>query len=359
MQVGLEREFQRRLEMAEMALRKETHNREETERIAALERNNTQAIINMLKEEIEKFKEEIDRLKKQPTPCPEVRIVEKEVPINNPVLSFKSRIDLPPNLRDDFDFILNEYKESLKDKFKNDSAAMEEKIEIEKAKLKEKLSKQKEELEKRLIEEKLRMEKDFNRSRDEIEKEIERRLRTKQLQESLFDQQKRFDDTNRKMAEEERLRLEKSHESDNKKNFMVVQELTQENEGLKLKVKALEENNQILKNLKEEGQQEVERLRNAVQELKIIVEARKVSERTQGSPDYSSLIMSLMQQQQQQHQQQQQQQQQIKTPDNNFLKKEEEIKIERKKLEKLKSDLQQQEKVSYVKKFEFIGIQYI
>ncbi|XP_047134369.1 centromere-associated protein E isoform X1 [Hydra vulgaris] len=337
--ITLEREFQRRLEISEMTLRKETLNREEIERIATLEKNNTQALVNMLKEEIERFKEEIDRLKKQPIPCPEVRIVEKEVPNNNSVLSFKSRMDLPPNLKDEFDFLLNEYKENLKDKYKSDNEAMEKKIEIEKGKLKEKFLKQKEELEKRLNEEKLRIEKDFNRNREDMEKEIERRLRTKQLQESLLDHQKRFDDSNRKIAEEDRFKLEKVLENENKRNAILIQELTQENEGLKLKAKALEDNNQLLKNLKEEGQQEVDRLRNVVQDLKIIVEEKKISDKNPASTDYSSLIMTLINQQQQK-----QVQQPSKTPDQNILKKEEEIKAEKKKLEKLRLDLQQQEK---------------
>ena len=52
-------------------------------------------------------------------------------------------------------------------------------------------------------------------------------------------------------------------------NLLITSFSILENEGLKIKMKALEDSNLILKNLKEEGQKEVERLRTAVEDLKV------------------------------------------------------------------------------------------
>lgn len=285
----------------------------------------------MLKEEIGRLKEEIDRLRKLPTPPPEVKIIEKKVPVEAPPVSYNSRADLPANLREDFDRILNEYKDNLKDKFQRDKSAMEEKLQMEKERLKDRIVKEKEELDKRLAEEKYRMERDLDRSRDDIEKEIERRLRTKQLSESLAVQQQRFDEVTRRLEEEEKSRRDKMQEHDNRKHESIINELARENEGLKAKVAALEDNNKVLKNLKEEGQREVDRLRGAVEELKIIVESKRENERARAqTPSSELMLMSIMQQQQQQQPKQ--------TDDREQISQKME---ERLKLEELKSELQE------------------
>ena len=47
-----------------------------------------------------------------------------------------------------------------------------------------------------------------------------------------------------------------------------MEDVRRENEGLRLKLEAVQDSNKLLKSLKEEGQQEVERLRKAVEELR-------------------------------------------------------------------------------------------
>ena len=301
----------------------------------------------MLKEEIIRLKDEIDRLRKLPSPTPEIKIMERPYHQEQSVHSYNSRADLPLNLRDDFDRIVNEYKENLKDKFNRDKTAMEEKLENEREKLKQRIAKEKEELERRLSEEKTRMERDLDKSRDDIEKEIERRLRTKQLSESLVMQQQRFDEITRRIEEEEKKRLDKLIENDNKKYESIIQDLTRENEGLKAKVQVLEDNNNVLKNLKEEGQQEVERLRKAVEELKFVVESKHDYERprdTPGNTDYGPFLMNMLQQQNNQ-------QQNSQSDDKDQVSSKahiEALNSERKKLESLRNELQKQERVIFI-----------
>lgn len=301
----------------------------------------------MLKEEIIRLKDEIDRLRKLPPPTPEIKIMERPYHQEQSVHSYNSRADLPLNLRDDFDRIVNEYKENLRDKFNRDKTAMEEKLENEREKLKQRIAKEKEELERRLSEEKTRMERDLDKSRDDIEKEIERRLRTKQLSESLVMQQQRFDEITRRIEEEEKKRLDKLIENDNKKYESIIQDLTRENEGLKAKVQVLEDNNNVLKNLKEEGQQEVERLRKAVQELKFVVESKHDYERprdTPGNTDYGPFLMNMLQQQNNQ-------QQNSQSDDKDQVSSKahiEALNSERKKLESLRNELQKQERVIFI-----------
>ena len=289
----------------------------------------------MLKDEIGRLRDEIDRLRKQPIPAPEIKIIEKKVPVEVPVTtSYNSRSDLPINLRDDFDRILNDYKETLKDKFQRDKTAMEDKLEKEKERLRERITKEKDELDKRINEEKFRMERDLDRSRDDIEKEIERRIRTKQLTESLAVQQQRFDEVTRRLEMEEKSRRDNMRDNDNKKYESLINELTRENEGLKVKVRALEDNNRILKDLKEEGQQEVERLRKAVEELKISVEAKRESDRTrEPAADYTPVLMSMIQQPKQ-------------AAEASVSRRQvEDLNAERKKLEELVNEMQRQERV--------------
>ena len=82
------------------------------------------------------------------------------------------------------------------------------------------------------------------------------------------------------------------------KSEIAINELERENDGLKAKIKALEDNNSVLKTLKEEGQREVDRLRKAVEELKYIVESKRDNGRSQ-EPTHSEItpfLMSMFQQ---------------------------------------------------------------
>ena len=322
--------------------RKEVNLRQQVEHAAANEKTNLQAVIAMLKEEIGRLKEEIERLRKLPTPPPEVKIIEKTIQAEPAVMYFHSRADLPLNLREDFDRIIKEYKEHLADKFQRDRSAMEEKLENEKERLKERINKEKDELDKRLSEEKFRMERDLDRSRDDIEKEIERRLRTKQLSDSLATQQQRFDEVTKRLEEEEKNRRETMLDNDRRKYEAIIQDLSRENDGLRTKMTVLEDNNTILKNLKDEGQYEVERLRRAVEELKNVVEAKKENDRTrcQTPAECSApFLMSIMQQQERDREPRDREpiSQKSNVDDLSF---------ERKKLEELKNDLEKQERVS-------------
>jgi len=186
------------------------------------------------------------------------------------------------------------------------------------------------------------MERDMDRSRDDIEKEIERRLRTKQLSESLSVQQQKFDEVTRRIEEEERKRVEKLLDNDNKKLDSILNDLSRENEGLKAKVEALEDNNNVLKNLKEEGQQEVERLRRAVEDLKNVVEMRRENERARETPlntttDYAPFLMTMMHQNQQQRPLDDVEQPIAKAHMDA-------LSVERRKLEALRNELEKQER---------------
>ena len=331
----MEKEWQRRLEALEDNLRKETNYRAETEKLAAHEKENLKSINGMLKEEITRMKEECERLRRQ---TQEIKIIEKPAP----VLSFSTRADLPPNLREDFDRIVNEYKSTLKERFADEREALDEKIQLERERMKERLSREKEELEKKLNEEKFRMERDLDRSRDDIEKEVERRLRSKQLSESLLAQQQRFDEVAKRLEDEEKNRYERLKDTEFRQFETKIGELQRENEGLKAKINLLQDNNKVLKSLKEEGQQEVERLRKAVEDLKNVIEARRESDRTraQTPAEFTPFLMSMMQQQNQHNQ----------TQDEPISQKSQldELYCERRKLEDLKNELQKQERVSFV-----------
>ena len=121
------------------------------------------------------------------------------------------------------------------------------------------------------------MENELAKTRDEMEKEIERRLRTRQLQDSLTAQQQKFDDVTRRLEEEDKKRRsELGREAETEKISNMVGEFRRENEGLKIKVIALEENNRLLKQMKDESQNEIDRLRRAVEDLRVsVLEATK------------------------------------------------------------------------------------
>lgn len=121
------------------------------------------------------------------------------------------------------------------------------------------------------------MENELAKTRDEMEKEIERRLRTRQLQDSLTAQQQKFDDVTRRLEEEDKKRRsELGREAETEKISNMVGEFRRENEGLKIKVVALEENNRLLKQMKDESQNEIDRLRRAVDDLRVsVLEATK------------------------------------------------------------------------------------
>ena len=333
------------MENLEDALRKETNYRNESEKLAAHEKENLKAINGMLKEEIARMKDECERMRKQQQ---EVRVIEKQPPFQ----TFSTRADLPAGLRDDFDRIVNEYKTTLKERFADERQTMEEKMQMERDRLNEKLAREREEMEKRLNEEKFRMERDLDRSKDDIEKEVERRLRSKQLSETLLAQQQRFDEVARRLEEEEKNRYERLKDTEFRQFESKIGELQRENEGLKAKIQLLEDNNKVLKSLKEEGQQEVERLRKAVEDLKTVVEARRESDRTraQTPAEFTPFLMSMMQQNQNQHNQ---------TQDDPISQKSQldELYMERRKLEDLKNDLQKQERVRIKTFFIYISWQ--
>lgn len=333
----LEREWQRKLENMEDALRKESSYRIETEKLAAHEKENLKSINAMLKEEIGRLKDECERVRRQHQ---EVKVIEKAAPALH--TSFSTRADLPSALRDDFDRIVNEYKATLKERFAEERQSLEEKLQVERDRLKEKMAREREEMDKKLNEEKFRMERDLDRSKDDIEKEVERRLRSKQLSESLLAQQQRFDEVARRLEEDEKNRYERLKETEFRQFESKVSDLQRENEGLKAKIQLLEDNNHVLKSLKEEGQQEVERLRKAVEDLKTVIEARRESDRTraQTPAEFTPFLMSMMQQQQQQHNQ---------TQEDPISQKSQldELYSERRKLEDLKNDLQKQERVCF------------
>ena len=318
-------------------MRKENSYRVETEKLASHEKENLKGINTMLKEEIGRLKDECERLRRQHQ---EVKVIEKTAPVA--LQSFSIRADLPSGLRDDFDRIVNEYKATLKERFADERQALEEKLQDERDRMKEKMLREREEMDKKLNEEKFRMERDLDRSKDDIEKEVERRLRSKQLSESLLAQQQRFDEVARRLEEDEKNRYERLKDTEFRQFDSKVSDLQRENEGLKAKIQLLEDNNQVLKSLKEEGQQEVERLRKAVEDLKTVIEARRESDRTraQTPAEFTPFLMSMMQQQQQQQHNQ--------TQEDPISQKSQldELYNERRKLEDLKSDLQKQERVS-------------
>ena len=292
----------------------------------------------MLKEELNRMKEECERVRRQQQ---ENKAADKQAPLP----SFATRADLPAALREDFDRIVNEYKATLKERFVDERQSLEEKMEIERVRMKEKMSRDREELDKKLNEEKFRMERDLDRSKDDIEKEVERRLRSKQLSETLLAQQQRFDEVARRLEEEEKNRSERMMDGEFRKFESRINDLQRENDGLKAKIQLLEDNNKVLKSLKEEGQQEVERLRRAVEDLKTVVEARKETDRTraQTPAEFTPFLMSMMQQQQHNQSQQHNQTQEEPISQKSQL---DELYHERRKLEDLKNDLQKQERVS-------------
>lgn len=294
----------------------------------------------MLKEELTRMKEECERVRRQQI---EMKASEPKTPS---LQSFTTRADLPQPLRDDFDRIVNEYKTTLKERFVDERQSLEEKMELERERMKEKMIREREELDKKLNEEKFRMERDLDRSKDDIEKEVERRLRSKQLSETLLAQQQRFDEVARRLEEDEKNRYERLKDTEFRKFEIQIGELQRENDGLKTKIQLLEDNNKVLKSLKEEGQQEVERLRRAVEDLKTVIEAKKETDRTraQTPAEFTPFLMSMMQQNQQQLNQSQHNQ----TQDEPISQKSQldELYHERRKLEDLKNDLQKQERVS-------------
>ena len=284
------------------------------------------------------MKEECERVRRQQQ---EMKAMEKQ---QAPLLqSFTTRADLPAALRDDFDRIVTEYKTTLKERFADERQSLEEKMELERERMKEKMSREREELDKKLNEEKFRMERDLDRSKDDIEKEIERRLRSKQLSETLLAQQQRFDEVARRLEEEEKNRYERLKDGEFRKFESQIGDLQRENDGLKAKIQLLVDNNKVLKSLKEEGQQEVERLRRAVEDLKTVMEARKETDRTRAHTpaEFTPFLMSMMQQNQQNHSQHNQ------TQDEPISQKSQldELYHERRKLEDLKNDLRKQERV--------------
>ncbi len=122
-----------------------------------------------------------------------------------------------------------------------------------------------------------KMEKELSRTRDEMEKEIERKLKTRQLQDTLTAQQMKFDDATKRLEDEDRFRkMEAGRSLENEKIALKMKELKRENEGLRIKIQALEENNTILKNMKDEGQSEIDRLRRSIEDLRLsVIEASK------------------------------------------------------------------------------------
>ena len=94
------------MDNSEELLRKETNLRVEAERLVGREKTNYEAINMMLKDEIERMKDEIRRLKEQPPPPPEIKIVESKQIVEPVKMSFSSRADLPGSLREEFDFML-------------------------------------------------------------------------------------------------------------------------------------------------------------------------------------------------------------------------------------------------------------
>ena len=117
-----------------------------------------------------------------------------------------------------------------------------------------------------------KLEKEMNKTREEMEKDIERKLKTKQLQDSLAAQQQKFDDATRRLEEEERKRrLEYGKEAELDKISSLFSEVKRENEGLKMKISALEENNNLLKQMKQESQGEIDRLRRTMEDLRTTI----------------------------------------------------------------------------------------
>ncbi len=116
------------------------------------------------------------------------------------------------------------------------------------------------------------MERELSKTRDEMEKEIERKLKTRQLQDSLTAQQMKFDDATKRLEDADKLRkIEADRNLENEKIALMMKELKRENEGLRIKIQALEENNKILKHMKQEGQSEIDRLRRSIEDLRISV----------------------------------------------------------------------------------------
>lgn len=121
------------------------------------------------------------------------------------------------------------------------------------------------------------MENEIKRAREEMEKEVERRLQTKLLQDSLNLQQQQIDDATKKLEEEDRRRrFDFGREAEKEKISSVLQDARRENEALKMKISALEENNRLLKQMKQESQNEMDRLRKTIEDLKsTIIETSK------------------------------------------------------------------------------------
>ena len=116
------------------------------------------------------------------------------------------------------------------------------------------------------------MDNERKRMSEEMEKEIERRLQAKQLQDSLNLQQQKIDDATKRLEEEERKRrIEFGREAENEKISSLLSDVKRENEALKMKISALEENNRLLKQMKQENQNEIDRLRKSIEDLRVTI----------------------------------------------------------------------------------------
>ena len=133
------------------------------------------------------------------------------------------------------------------------------------------------------------MDKEMKKMNEEMEKEIERRLQTKQLQDSLNLHQQKMDDAAKRLEEEDRKRrLDFGKEAENEKISSLLNDVKRENEALKMKISALEENNRLLKQMKQESQNEIDRLRKSIEDLRsTILEVSKRDPPPQPSrPEY-------------------------------------------------------------------------
>ena len=134
----------------------------------------------------------------------------------------------------------------------------------------------------------LKMEKEMKKMSEEMEKEIERRLQAKHLQDSLHLQQQKIDDATKRLEEEDRKRrIDFGREAETEKMSSLLNDVKRENEALKMKVSALEENNHLLKQMKQESQNEIDRLRKSIEDLRLTIqEAAKRNPPSQPRSEY-------------------------------------------------------------------------
>ena len=139
------------------------------------------------------------------------------------------------------------------------------------------------------------MDKEIKKMNEEMEKEIERRLQTKQLQDSLNLQQQKIDDAAKRLEEEDRKRrLDFGKEAENEKISSLLNDVKRENEALKMKISALEENNRLLKQMKQESQNEIDRLRKSIEDLRsTILEVSKRDPPPQSSRTEYPIVMPI------------------------------------------------------------------